>query len=1000
MDSLFVYAWHIDEHQKDVTSIRAYGLSSDNKNVCIRIDDFTPYVYLELPDFIKWDQGKAQVVVKKINDIMRNSKPLKSSLVMRRKLYYSHLDQNGDHKQFPFLFLAFSTKADINILSYKLKDKISIPGIGCDLRIKIHEQKAWPTLQFQCARKVPSSGWIGFKGTLVKEDDKITLCDSEYIVKWKNTCPLDTEAVVNPLIMCFDIEVYSHNPNKMPDSKNPRDKVFQMSCVLFRLGKTKYEKFLFSLGEPNPDLIGSDTNVIPCDTESQLLEEYAKIINDRNPNIICGYNIFKFDIPYMIERAELLRVIDIFSKHGFSKYDQAPKKVIKWSSSAFKNQEFSYLDADGRLFVDLLPLIQRDFKFSNYSLKSVSDFFIGETKDPLTPKGIFKCYDVGMKGGNNGAKALGIVGKYCVQDSLLTAKLFEKLQTWFGLSEMAKICNVSIFDLYTQGQQKKVYAQVYKLCMEEGIVVESEGYVVKEDEHYQGAHVFEPIPGVYDCVVPFDFASLYPSIIIAYNIDFTTLVPDDSDILDSDCNVIAWDEHVGCEHDSTKRKTKPKFILCGSRKFRFLKTRVGILPTILVNLLDARKKTRATMKEIQKKMADCTEAERVTYETLLNVLEKRQLSYKVSANSMYGSLGVKAGYLPLMPAAMCVTAVGRKSILKVADVITNDHGARIILGDTDSVYCIFDHLGKDTRAIWSHCEKVSDEISKLFPKPMKLEFEGVIYWRFLTLTKKRYMSIECDKEGNLSKKIKKKGVLLTRRDNSNFVRSVYESCIMDIFNERDKEDIMYSIILQFNKLCSNSYDYKDFIITKSVGATTIDDTGKVIVVPLTKDKGVVGDYKVPLLAEEGSKKRMSQYILKKASSEDEYYLRCLPSQVQLAEKLRKRGQRVDPGTRLEFVVLSKDIHKPKLYEQLESWDYFKEHSCVLTVDFLYYLKAITVQLDQVMCCTVGTNAFGKEQLEIRKKKQQVINQIKMLSTPQFLIEGDEEEDTLQIIIKE
>lgn len=50
MDSLFVYAWHIDEHQKDVTSIRAYGLSSDNKNVCIRIDDFTPYVYLELPD--------------------------------------------------------------------------------------------------------------------------------------------------------------------------------------------------------------------------------------------------------------------------------------------------------------------------------------------------------------------------------------------------------------------------------------------------------------------------------------------------------------------------------------------------------------------------------------------------------------------------------------------------------------------------------------------------------------------------------------------------------------------------------------------------------------------------------------------------------------------------------------------------------------------------------------------------------------------------------------
>lgn len=991
-DSIFVYSWAIDEKQKDVTSIRAYGLNSRNENVCLRIDDFTPYVYLELPTHISWTESKARIVVQRINEIMKELKPLKSSLVMRRKLYYSFLDSDGNHSFFPFLFLAFSSKSDITNLSYRIKDGLKVPNVGL-LKIKMHEQKATPILQMICAQGIPSCGWIGFKGTKIPPDECITLCTHEYNVKWKHTFPIETEAVVNPLVMCFDLEVYSSNPNKMPSASNPRDKIFQMSCVFFRIGdnETRHEKYLFSLGMPDQEVVGKNVTVIRCQTEADLLEGYAKIINEKNPNIICGYNIFKFDIPYMLDRAKSpCNILNIFDKHGFTKYNHAQERTIKWSSTAFKNQEFSYLDAEGRLFVDLLPLVQREHKFSSYSLKSVSDYFLGETKDPLDPKGIFRCYDLGMKGGEAGARALGIVGKYCVQDSALVAKLFDKLQTWFGLSEMAKICNVSIFTLYTQGQQIKVYSQVYKKCMAENIVVESEGYVPGENDHYQGAHVFEPIPGVYDCVVPFDFASLYPSIIIAYNIDFTTLIPQNSPIEDKDCHVFEWSEHVGCEHDTTRRKTKVKHVLCGSRKFRFLKTKPGILPTILEDLLSARKKTRNYMKEIENKISKCTnEDEKQQYIVLLNVLDKRQLSYKISANSMYGSLGVQAGYLPLMPGAMCVTAVGRKSILKVADTITGQYGAKIILGDTDSVYCVFEQFGNDTAALWAHCEKVSSEISKLFPKPMKLEFEGKIYWRFLTLTKKRYMSLECDRNGVVSREIKKKGVLLTRRDNSNFVRSVYADCIMQVFDKIPADELLYSIVQQFNKLCSNSFKHKDFVITKSVGSTTVSDSGVVSVVKISDQKGLVGDYKVPLLAEIGSKKREKQFALKNASTEDEYYLRCLPSQVQLSEKMKRRGKRVDAGTRLEFVIVNQAGSKSKLYERIESWDYFKEHVDILRLDFLYYLKAITTQLDQVLACTIGIESFGKSQLELRTQKQKIMSQIKMFSQPAIIMEVEE-----------
>ena len=180
----------------------------------------------------------------------------------------------------------------------------------------------------------------------------------------------------------------------------------------------------------------------------------------------------------MISRSKKpCRVSVEFAMLGFHKTNVAKEKLIKWSSSAYKNQEFQYLDAEGRLFVDLLPLIRRDFKMDNYRLKTVSTYFLGETKDPLTHKGIFKCYRIGIKREEDGSyskkarKAMAIVGKYCCVDSELVIKLMNKLQTWVGLTEMACTTNTNMFSLFTQGQQIKVYSQVYKYCYENNTVV-------------------------------------------------------------------------------------------------------------------------------------------------------------------------------------------------------------------------------------------------------------------------------------------------------------------------------------------------------------------------------------------------------------------------------------------------------------------------------------------------------------------------------------------------
>ena len=117
-----------------------------------------------------------------------------------------------------------------------------------------------------------------------------------------------------------------------------------------------------------------------------------------------------------------------------------------------------------------------------------------------------------------------------------------------------------------------------------------------------------------------------------------------------------------------------KIFMCEKRKFRFLKEPKGVIPTILENLLTARKNTRTEMKQIKKDGQG-------GWETLHDVLDKRQLAYKVSCNSMYGAMGVRKGYLPFMPGAMCTTFMGRQNIAKAAGLLKTEHDGDIVYGD-------------------------------------------------------------------------------------------------------------------------------------------------------------------------------------------------------------------------------------------------------------------------------------------------------------------------------
>ena len=165
-----------------------------------------------------------------------------------------------------------------------------------------------------------------------------------------------------------------------------------------------------------------------------------------------------------------------------------------------------------------------------------------------------------------------------------------------------------------------------------------------------------------------------------------------------------------------------------------------------------------------------------------------------------------------------------------------------------------------------------------------------------------------------------------------------------IFDNVNRDDILYYLIDQMNKICSNSIEYKEYIITKAVG--DVNDM-RVEPIPEEKGKAQIGNYKVPILPKSGPE-REKQLKLKEAENEEEYYKKCLPAVVQLAEKMRNRGQRVDNGSRLEYVISDNGVKNDKQYNKLESYDYFVAHSDILKIDFMYYIKLLVNPIDQLI----------------------------------------------------
>ena len=413
------------------------------------------------------------------------------------------------------------------------------------------------------------------------------------------------------------------------------------------------------------------------------------------------------------------------------------------------------------------------------------------------------------------------VVEYGIEDADLPLDLYLKLNMDVVLVETANVCGVVPSDLYTRGQQIRGISLVYDSCMKQGYVMDR-----RQAEYIKmgGGYVFQPVPGYYDKVICYDFASLYPTIIMALNICWTTFVPPHmaDTIDDSKCNVVKWDEDIEEEVEeedeygeiSTVKKTYNR-----SFCYKFLKKEVkeGILPRLVRDLVDERRRVRSMIKNEED-------------ETVKSILNVRQLSLKVVCNSMYGLLGAqKSGRLSLVEGASTVTAYGRQSIEKGANYLSDKYGAKIVYGDTDSCFIQF-NFSTGLECV-TKGQAIGEEFAQLFPPPMSLDFEKAM--KIICFKKKKYIGIfyapeDVYKNGKLiwrkgelmasRDNMYCRGIILSRRDNCNWQRSIYREVLWQVFNNKSLEYNMNLVYEHIHNLVVKNVPTRDLVIVTGLGS--------------------------------------------------------------------------------------------------------------------------------------------------------------------------------------
>ena len=494
----------------------------------------------------------------------------------------------------------------------------------------------------------------------------------------------------------------------------------------------------FGMADPEKDpviIIGvkmGDFEEIIHGDEREVISRFVKLVRELDPDIIVGYNQDGFDWPYLKKRAEKLSVRLAIGRDGSELTFRGGRPKIT-----------------GRLNVDLYDIAMRlDVKVKK--LENVAEF-LGRKVEiaDIEAKDIYRKWSSGD---------YESVFRYSKQDIMNTYFIAEELLPMHY--ELSKMIRVPVDDITRMGRGR----QVDWLLLSEAYSLNELAPNPREvEESYEGAFVLEPERGLHENVYCLDFASMYPSIMIAYNISPDTFVAGRCE----DCFV---SPEVG-------------------HKFR--KEPDGFFKRILLDLIGRRREIKERMKGLDRESLE------------YRLLDIKQQTLKVLTNSFYGYTGWSGARWYCRQCAEATTAWGRHFIRKSAE-IARSMGFEVLYGDTDSIF-----VRKD-----SPPEVLEGEVKNLITRiteelPVTIEVDEV-YRAIFFVEKKRYAGLTSDG------RIVVKGLEVRRGDWCELAKEVQREVIEIILKEKDPEKALKFVREVISNIKAGKYPLEKFIIYKGL----------------------------------------------------------------------------------------------------------------------------------------------------------------------------------------
>ncbi|KAI1338971.1 DNA polymerase family B-domain-containing protein [Xylariaceae sp. FL0016] len=730
-------------------TVKLFGVTQDGHSVMLHVTDFKHYLYVAAPVSFTPKDCEAYKAFLETRVAQHQPAIHSTSIVLRESIYGFQ-----GNTQSPYIKITVTDPKFIpKVRSLIEKGDGNWKGMWkvVDGGIKTFDTLQY-VLRFMVDCKIPGMSWVEAPAKsyrLISDMDRQSSCQIEAEVSYRALIshePKGEWSKIAPLrVLSFDIECAGRK-GIFPEAN--MDPVIQIANVVTRYGESKpFIRNVFCLDTTSPIVA---TQILEFDKEKDMLMSWKRFLDKVDPDLIIGYNISNFDFPYLLDRAKHLKCND------FEYWTRLPsvKSVAKetnFSSKQMGNRDTKATNTNGRLQLDLLQLIQRDHHLRSYTLNSVCAQFLGEQKEDVHHTMITELF-------NGTPESRRRLALYCLKDAYLPQRLMDKLSCLVNYTEMARVTGVPFNFLLSRGQQVKFLSQLFRKALEQKLVIpniKSEG----SDDQYEGATVIEPTRGYYDVpIATLDFASLYPSIMQAHNLCYTTLIKKP----DIERFKLVKDE------DYIVTPNGDLFVTAKKRK--------GLLAQILEELLTARKQAKREMG---------TETDPFKKA----VLNGRQLALKISANSVYGLTGATTGKLPCLEIASSTTSFGRQMIEKTKSEVEAryniangyTHDAQVIYGDTDSVMVKFGT--KDLAEAMKLGEEAAGYVSSKFVKPIRLEFEKV-YYPYLLINKKRYAGLFYTNPNKFDK-MDTKGIETVRRDNCLLVQTVIEKVLRMILIEQD-----------------------------------------------------------------------------------------------------------------------------------------------------------------------------------------------------------------------